>query len=142
LLDHTKKLNIPFAYNGSWTVHPEYRKDESLKEYLRGIFQAMMVYSHLDLGSYVISGCTMRFKVDQWLVDWGFEPLRGKEGVDLPPIKIPFLQGEEVKVMVLKKVSKSVLLKVRAFQKDWENRIILGMEMPVIQVGGGTKKAG
>ncbi len=134
LLEHCETEGHEISYIASWTMEPSIRKDRELSRLLRELFMAMSVHAHLDTRSRIIGGCTMRFKIDQWFRTWGFEPLRGQSG-DLEPARIPFLLGEQVRMMYLKSFTPEILAAAAPWRDAWEQRLVLSAQESVVELG-------
>lgn len=125
IVDHCQSRSIPIAYIASWTMDPAVRQaDPVLRKTLRELFMATAVHAYADTGERVIGGCTMRFKMDQWFTRWGFEPVVHR-GEPLAPMQVPFLLGEQVRLMYLKRLSPEIIREAEPWRSHWENRLIL-----------------
>lgn len=128
ILKHCDSHSIPIAYIASWTMDPAVRKDPALNGLLKELFMAVSVLSHQETGTRIIGGCTMRFKVDRWFARWGFVPFDGPDG-ELSPVDVPFLLGEPVRMMYLKRFTPEILQEAEKWRSVWAGRIVLDAPM-------------
>lgn len=82
------------TYGSSWTIHPEARKDLSLKNQLKEIMTAMLVRHEQDIGSVERISCgAPKIKTDQYFINLGYERL-SRDGDLLPAFPQASLIGE------------------------------------------------
>ncbi|OFZ18460.1 MAG: hypothetical protein A2X94_00505 [Bdellovibrionales bacterium GWB1_55_8] len=125
ILNRCESQGRSITYTGSWTIDPEARKNPELSHLLNELFAAMYVLFHLEAGiQEIITGGTLRFKVDRLLVRWGHEYLQSN-GTRLPPIRVANLVSEPVVIMHLREFSHEVREQVNKWRFFWNQRLMI-----------------
>ncbi len=84
ILDDHRGRGTPgkIAYNGSFTIRPELRKDEVLKRYLWELTFSMLTNYYISYEiDHVLAVCATRFKVDERKVALGWNYIKNGNGV-------------------------------------------------------------
>jgi len=114
----------PVAYIGSWTMHPEVRRNPPLRAALRDHFSLGAILFLREAGvPRIIVGATLRFKVDRLLATVGYQAL-SSNGQVLPPIAVKHLHEEPVQLMYLDAGSPDVLGRAESLRGLWDSRVV------------------
>lgn len=117
---------LEIAYIASAAMEPDTGEDAELRRTLRELLATMMILWHHEQGIRVIGGGTIRFKMDERLASWGFEAVHGDDGRPLPPMTVPFLVDEPVRLMYAKRFRPGALEMARTWDRLWSRRLELG----------------
>lgn len=113
--------NADLFYAGSLAIDPNEKGDKEQSLFLRELLTLMFVEQHREHpGCEIVSGGTVRFKMDNWLKVTGFSPLMDKA------IEVKHLAGEEVRVMHLKEFSLEAQRIAKKWKHLWDDRLIIG----------------
>ena len=114
----------PIAYVSSFTSRPELRRDPASQHLAKDAFKALIVHAHEPSGTRILSGCSVKYKVDQLAAFLGSTPVHTEKG-DLPLVSTPFIVNEPVRLMYLKECSKEAVQEAETWRFAWERRITL-----------------
>lgn len=128
LVEQAQSKNEEIAYNGSWTVRQDVRKDRALMQLCYDVTLLLLVryYTDYRIGN-VLAGATVRFKVHQFKEFMGFEypTLHGKR---LPNFPCKPFFNEEVALMLLRQFSPAAHRLADRYRTFWENRICISAQ--------------
>lgn len=109
-------------YNGSWAMHPQFRKDEDVRAFLQEATLATLVqYYQAEKRLPVISAAVTRFGVDRWKETIGFEDIQ-MSGKPVPRFHTPVFSNSELRFMVLNQVSPEGLQHADDYAPLWRDR--------------------
>ena len=128
LIDRCIKNRTDLSYAGSWTTLPEARKNPSLNEQIIPLFQSAFINYHLDENiPEIITAGVLRFKVDRFCQKVGYEKMTDQD-IELPPMSVKHVFGEEVQLLHLKNFSTLGLEIAMHYKEMWLNRIEFTLE--------------
>jgi hypothetical protein len=112
------------SYDGSWTIHPEARRDQQRTTLLREIMQAVHVLHHERRGTQeFLSLGAVRFKVEQFLGFWGYRPILDLSGV-MDPLRLHAYFNEKVMMMhLVGEFSPAARALAEKYRSLWGSRI-------------------
>ena len=120
------KANESFSYSASWTMDEEARKDPNFANFCKHLSIAFFYhYAETYEVKNLFAAATLRFKVEQWKLFLGYQPLENN-GVPLPAIEcIPFF-NEPILLMHLRKFRPEASNHAEQFNYLWNRRLTLG----------------
>lgn len=129
IIDRCQLEKKELAYASSWTIDPQFRKDQTSAQDLRGLFQALYTFGHKDYQiDEMLLGGTLRFKTDVMFKKMGHNPIVNQAEHDLPAIKVKHLFNEAVIIMHAQNFTPYALQACENFQSLWDNRIEISSE--------------
>jgi hypothetical protein len=129
LVEHADRTKKSLHYFGSYTTDPNIRADKEFSLLLKAVFLSMYVNFHKTYGVDIITGAgAKRFKVDQMLKLWGYEPLKLR-GEFLPDYNPACIFGHEAAFFQTERFSDYSYSVAKTYQALWDNRLHFG-ELP------------
>ncbi len=127
-LDAAKQKGEVCAYLSSWTVVPKARISRESKALLRALGPGAAVNYCRDRGIHqTFSGGSVTYRVHELQRESGFVPLK-KDGEELAPFEVPFLDGERCLMMSAKEFVGTWAKNADQIKSIWENRLELGVD--------------
>jgi len=129
IIERCEKEQRSLAYLGSWTVNPDYRHRQLLKNELKEAFKAFyrMVYREQNVAEVLIGG-TLRFKTEKLFSELGHRPL-ALDNQPLSPIHVAHLVKEPVLVMHSADFNEASLEAEKKWRGVWEDRLTIESEI-------------
>ena len=118
----------PLSYYGSWTIHPEVRKDEVTSAFLREMMAGLHPLSYLESGGNeeILTLAVLRFKVDRMFKFWGYQRAKW-QGEELPNFQLPSFFGEAVTMYHFSgNFPETALMAAKKFKHYWDQRLVIG----------------
>mgnify|MGYP003639230762 FL=1 len=119
------------GYNHSWTMCPSVHLDKEVKKICYDLSRVLMYCYYRDYNiPHMVLACSKRFKVDQQMLDIGFEYLKNENDTVMPPFKAAGFAQEEFYIMHINDLnhSDSVKFLYNKYKDLWENRLTLKLE--------------
>ncbi len=127
ILERHQHLGNQLAYNGSWTVDPDIRSDRTFVSQLKELMMGLGVRFCQAYGITTLLGAgAVLNKADKYFRGWGYTPLKGGDGVELPAVSLPAFFDRQVQVIHLDQFNESALENAERAKSLWENRQTLG----------------
>jgi hypothetical protein len=121
----TRGATAKMAYNGSFTIRPELRKDEVLKRYLWELTFSMLTNYYISYEiDHVLAVCATRFKVHERKEALGWNYIKTGTGV-LEEYKCRALFESPLIPMELVGVKEKSKIPASRFRDLWEERLTL-----------------
>lgn len=119
------RREVEIFYAGGFSIDPAERRGKEFSLFCREILTLMFV-RHLaeHPGAELITGGTMRFKMDKYIHAMGCRPLVWN-GEELGPIQVRHLAGENVHVMYLRNFSSEARSTADKWNRLWEERLVI-----------------
>ncbi len=118
------------AYNGSFTIDPDFRASEKVKKEIWGIATTLVVkYYEEYFIDHVIAVCATTFKVDRYKRYLGWINLNDAFGNELPSYKCYALSEAPLKVMHVTEVSEAAKSDALKYIDLWNKRITIEENM-------------
>lgn len=125
IISEVDTRNADLFYEGSFTIDPMERETKERSIFFRELLTLMYVsYQKETNYSELMGGGTIRFKMEKWLASLGHTPFT-KNNIELGPIKVKHLAGEQVLVMHLKEFSFEALRITKKWQHLWDDRLVI-----------------
>lgn len=126
LIANAEKKGQDIAYNASWTMLPETRKNDSLRKLCRDLTAFLLIryYDFYEIPN-VIAGAVVRFKADQIQKFAGFNYFADDQGSLLDPIECKFVFHEKVALMHLEKLNAEALKWAKQYDFLWDQRLVI-----------------
>lgn len=125
IISEIDKRNSDLCYTGSLTIEPLERNTKERSIFFREMLTLMFVSYQKDTNfPEMMAGGTIRFKIEKWLSSTGHAPLM-KNSIELGPINVKHLAGEQVLVMHLKEFSFEALKIAKKWQHMWDDRLVI-----------------
>ena len=125
IISDADKRGVDICYTGSLSIEPAERTDKERSRFFRELLTLMFVsYQREDGFSEMMSGGTVRFKMEKWLAMVGHVSLT-KSNLELGPINVKHLAGELVQVMHLKEFSFVAKKIAKKWQHLWDERLVI-----------------
>ncbi len=125
IISEVDKRGTDLCYTGSLSIEPSERTDKEKSQFFRELLTLMFVSYQKENGfCEMMSGGTLRFKMEKWLALVGHTSLM-KNNVELGPIKVKHLAGEMVQVMHLNEFSFEAKKVAKKWQYLWDDRLII-----------------
>lgn len=119
------------GYNHSWTMCPTVHQDKELKKLCYDLSRVLMYCYYRDYNiPHMVLACSKRFKVDQQMLNIGFDYLRDTAGEIMPAFKAAGFAKEEFYIMHINDLSHadSVKFLYNKYRELWESRLTLRHE--------------
>jgi hypothetical protein len=128
LIAHTKAHGGDLRYAGGWTMDPNERGQGEWSKQLRELFTAIYISYYLSIPKVgVITGATMRFKIETYTKWLGHEPLH-LDGKELDPINVVHLAGEKVLWTYMNRIGLEPRIVAKKWAKLWHDRLHIKVE--------------
>ena len=125
IIAEVEKQGKDLFYSGALSIDPLERNSKERSNFFRELLTLMYVrYQKETNFSELMAGGTMRFKIEKWLATLGHVSLM-KNDVELGPINVNHLAGEQVQVMHLKNFSFEALRIAKKWEHMWEERLVI-----------------
>lgn len=119
------------SYTGCFAVAPELRTDRKLMDELIHMMVVLHYFVHQEEGKghEIITGPTIRFRLDSLLLSYGFFPLVESEGEhDRVSLPVSSFAGEEVRMMRCREFNRDLVQLAEHYMPMWANRMVLRSE--------------
>lgn len=116
------------SYTGCFAVAPELRTDRQLVDELVHFMVVLHYFFHQEAekGHEIITGPTIRFRLDTLLNGYGFFPLVESESEhDKAALPVGAFAGEEVRMMRCREFNRDLVQLAERYMPMWENRKVL-----------------
>ncbi|MBH47911.1 MAG: hypothetical protein CME71_07035 [Halobacteriovorax sp.] len=125
------------GYNHSWTMCPSVHLDKDIKKTCYDLSRVLMYCYYRDYNiPHMILACSKRFKVDQQMLDIGFEYLKDEQHNTMPVFKAAGFSQEEFYIMHINDLNHadSVKFLYNRYKDLWESRLTLKQEEELAKV--------
>lgn len=116
------------SYTGCFAVAPELRTDRQLIDEFVHFMVVLHYFFHQEEGEghEIITGPTIRFRLDTLLQSYGFFPLVESEGEhDKAALQVGSFAGEEVRMMRCREFNRNLVQLAERYMPMWANRKVL-----------------
>lgn len=123
-----KKKADKIAYNGSFTILPELRRDRNLKAHLWDLTFSLLTNYYIDSGiDHVLAVCATNFKVHERKEALGWNYINGPQGL-LDIYKCKALFETPLIPMEITDIKRKSELPSGKFKDLWESRLVFDLE--------------
>ncbi|MEF3306764.1 hypothetical protein [Paenibacillus sp. GYB003] len=116
------------SYTGCFAVAPELRTDRTLTEELVRLMVILHYFFHKEAGEghEIVTGPTIRFRLDTLLLNYGFFPLVESEGEhDKAALPVSSFDGEEVRMVRCREFNRNLVQLAEPYTSMWADRLVL-----------------
>lgn len=129
------KIPICFLTPAVFAVAPELRTDRRLIDELVHFMVILHYFFHQEEGEghEIITGPTVRFRLDTLLQSCGFFPLVESDGEhDKAVLPVGSFAGEEVRMMKCREFNRSLVQLAECYMPLWTNRMVIRRTSPAV----------
>lgn len=113
------------SYIGMWATAPELRRDRPLLHRVMAMTGALLTGLVRDEGAgHVIAAALPSLGTDRLMASYGIREMT-MNGVPLPPLPVPYLEGKLAVMVRLEELSAKALDEARAARAEWDRRLVI-----------------
>ncbi len=134
IIGECKKNNVLVHYNGGWTIHPEFRRDQDKNFELKEMMIALDFLYH-DHGHHpyeVLGAGVLKYKTDLYFKKYGYDFMLDNDNNELLTIPSFYLGGEFIRFLHVKRYNELARKMGDKFKYLWDQRIELGEKLDTI----------